>query len=372
MDPFGVHRHSSRYPYGYSEYDVGLENERRAMMQRRRQEERVRAQKEREMYMAEQKRRQAARREHNREIARQRAIQELSNRSFVRNIKKIQKWWRDIAMRRRAETENAAAHVITNAFRRFKAFVEARKIVQSILKIKQLRVRMNDVAPVDVSPPTAHKERLYYEDALEKIVLKVDLVESFGSTFVRSMRKQLILDANSRLRLLDVAVASEVEAEEAEHNAPESVASDGEASRTSSMDVEVEKYTAVPHAAEDFEQADLKSTMDVESDTFLQESVNTEAISVPSQNTGVAGPAHVDEQERISDEVADDLESVYEDAENNESIEEDSQNNMEVDSDFVSEPRNGNDDNDTSVPVNILPRKAALSHSYESRMDVDC
>lgn len=236
--PFGAPsygRHNPYYnPYGYSQrqqyqnpfvsasgYDDSnyeRERQRRAMLQARRQQQ---IEEEQQRYNAEISRRRELARQQQVETNRQRAIRAFHLKILSKYCTKIQRWWRDILEKRRADEElkrkeedllklkhlqqkqAAAAFVVTRAMKRFCAVANARRIAKSLKRLQELTQEMNTVAPRDVSPPTDTKKRLLVEDTLEKIILKVDVVDTYGSKLVRRNRKRLVVDANERLRRLD-------------------------------------------------------------------------------------------------------------------------------------------------------------------------
>eukprot|EP00041_Stephanoeca_diplocostata_P040470 m.1639585 g.1639585 ORF g.1639585 m.1639585 type:complete len:437 (-) comp36704_c0_seq1:152-1462(-) len=237
-NPFGVPSYGSRNPYnnpygyaprqqyhhpyvstsGYDDSHYERERQRRALLQARRQQQ---MEEEQERYNAEISRRREVARQQQVEANRQRAIRAFRLRMLSKFCTKIQRWWRGILQQRRAKEEKArrereiqrskelqekqaaAAFVVTRAMKRFCAVKQARKIAQSLRRLQQLTLDMNVIAPRGVPPPTDTKQRLLVEDTLEKIILKVDLVDTYGSLLVRANRKRLVVDANERLRRLD-------------------------------------------------------------------------------------------------------------------------------------------------------------------------
>jgi len=188
------------YPTGYDDSHYYREMQRRALLEERRRQQVAH---ERRLYEEMYHKRMARARAAHLENEHQKKIAAFKKKMSFKKLRLIQRWWRSILCERQARREQAASLVITRTMQRFMAMKEAQKIAHALRRIRELTTDMDTIAPVDQAPPVEKKQRLFVEGSLEKIVLKVDLVDTHGSMLVRSQRKQLVLEVNQRLKQLD-------------------------------------------------------------------------------------------------------------------------------------------------------------------------
>ena len=119
-----------------------------------------------------------------------------------------------------------AARVVTRAVRRVAAQRQARLIVQSLRTLRFIDSTVSEVqrkvavsnlrkqsgnpdSSAGLSPAAAanRKAVLTFQDQLEKAILKVDEVPTYGSLFVRARRKEVVEHAQAVLKGLDLKVA---------------------------------------------------------------------------------------------------------------------------------------------------------------------
>jgi hypothetical protein len=179
-------------PYARSMYDeeyLQQKQERQRMMERQRKERELKQRKKRQ--------------------------QDIRNRKLYliraqMAARCIQRFWRAYRERKQAElakVQHAAALVITRAMRSFGPILQAKKIVASLRALRDIRRQVDAVDPA-TAIRSATRGISPFEDALEKLILKVDLVDSFGNATVRAARKAVVLHANERLKSVKPKVSS--------------------------------------------------------------------------------------------------------------------------------------------------------------------
>jgi hypothetical protein len=293
-------RHMFEHPmvtdYDDSHYD--RETQKRALAEERRRQEMHR---ERQLYEEKYRKQKEAARRQQIEQARQRKIQAFRKKMTLKKLNLIQKWWRGILQQRRLKREQAASVVITRAMRRFIAVKHARNIANSLRQLQVLTSEMDAIAPANAPPPTDKKQRLLVEDTLEKIVLKVDLVDTYGSLLVRSRRKQLVVETNNRLKKLDESGPTMMNSSPEEYLPPQA---------DTKNDDETEADMQAVHKADDNDDRDIdmggddENGVDVTTTSTVEGDVANEDVDIANEDVDIADEdVDMPSQDSISSET---------------------------------------------------------------------
>lgn len=146
--------------------------------------------------------------EHQRQLAEQRRTQHLREKIKQRKLfilratiatRTIQRAWRlhqqrqTIALQQKQTT---AAVIIARAIKNFGPIVQAKKIRDSLRRLKSISEQVEDVDPV-TAVRTGSGITLF-EHTLDGLVAQLDSIDSWGSQTVRSIRRQIVIRANER------------------------------------------------------------------------------------------------------------------------------------------------------------------------------
>jgi len=197
--PFGQQQprqqRQPRHYYSEAEMLEAQRAQRQEQQQRQQHAQRLQLQRERQAAAALQQRKEAALKRQ--EQIKQRTLFLIRAKIATRTI---QRAWRAYSERRdhvlHAKRE-AAALVITRAMRNFPAIMQAKKVVTSLQELKHIAQQVEDVDPATAIKIGAGIT--LFEHTLDKLVAKIDLIDSWGSPLVRCMRKQIVLRANERI-----------------------------------------------------------------------------------------------------------------------------------------------------------------------------
>eukprot|EP00040_Diaphanoeca_grandis_P034123 m.210285 g.210285 ORF g.210285 m.210285 type:complete len:374 (-) comp33069_c1_seq2:176-1297(-) len=210
--PFGQQQprqqRQPRHYYSEAEMLEAQRAQRQEQQQRQQHAQRLQLQRERQAAAALQQHKEAALKRQ--EQIKQRTLFLIRAKIATRTI---QRAWRAYSERRdhvlHAKRE-AAALVITRAMRNFPAIMQAKKVVKSLQELKHIAQQVEDVDPATAIKIGAGIT--LFEHTLDKLVAKIDVIDSWGSPLVRSRRKQIVLRANERItQVCHDAVAPETE-----------------------------------------------------------------------------------------------------------------------------------------------------------------
>jgi len=122
---------------------------------------------------------------------------------YTMAARKIQRWWRAMS----AARQNSAAKVIATALRRYRAVRQARRIVSSVTKLRDLEATIKVLPEADAKALDRRAELNQgiseFENTLEKLILSADDIPTYGSETARAIRKRLVKTANTRLQKFD-------------------------------------------------------------------------------------------------------------------------------------------------------------------------
>jgi len=168
----------------------------------------IREQREKEEMRRQQKRREALiERERKLVLQQQKARQEKirQNKLFMIRAnmaaRTIQHAWSEYCVRKEAKLklkQNEAALVITRAMRNFGPIAEAKSIAASLRELKEIAKKVEEVDQSTALQKKKGPGISLFEHTLDKLVARVDFIDSYGSELVRAKRKQVIIRANQR------------------------------------------------------------------------------------------------------------------------------------------------------------------------------
>eukprot|EP00911_Craspedida_sp_UC1_P002285 UC1_evm1s1730 len=140
--------------------------------------------------------------------AEKRKLQAFQHARYTNAAAIIQRAWRDYNMRRR----NAAALVIMRALRDNVAISHARRITTSLQALEVQRARVNHLAGEYMRAPWGYRANLKFVDTLEKLILSLDAISTYGDAFCRAVRRSVVSEAQTALRYADVVARTQVRA----------------------------------------------------------------------------------------------------------------------------------------------------------------
>jgi len=117
----------------------------------------------------------------------------------------IQRAWRSYNIRRRDE----AALIITRTLRDNVAISHARRITTSLRSLQAQRARVNDLTEAYMSNPWGYRSNLMFVDTLEKLILGLDTISTYGDAFCRAARRRVVSETQSALRYADVVARTQ-------------------------------------------------------------------------------------------------------------------------------------------------------------------
>lgn len=168
----------------------------------------IREQREKEEMRRQQKRREALiERERKLALQQQKARQVKIRRHKLLMIRAnmaartIQHAWSEYCVRKEAKLklkQNEAALVITRAMRNFGPIAEAKSIAASLRELKEIAKKVEEVDQSTALQKKRGPGISLFEHTLDKLVARVDFIDSYGSELVRAKRKQVVIRANQR------------------------------------------------------------------------------------------------------------------------------------------------------------------------------
>eukprot|EP00055_Hartaetosiga_balthica_P002406 m.3868 g.3868 ORF g.3868 m.3868 type:complete len:445 (-) comp2137_c0_seq1:75-1409(-) len=108
-----------------------------------------------------------------------------------------------LAAKLEAQREEAAS-VITRTIRAAPLVKKAKKIKMSLEKLAVLRSKLNETVRAYYEHPQGYKNNLYFVDQVEKFIFQLDDIQHYRNDFVRSMRKQIVKEAQAGLSYADI------------------------------------------------------------------------------------------------------------------------------------------------------------------------
>lgn len=149
--------------------------------------------------------------EHQRQLAEQRRTQHLQEHNEKLKQRKlfilratiatrtIQRAWRQHQQRQTIalqQKQTTAAVIIARAINNFGPIVQAKKVRDSLRRLKSISEQVEDVDSVTAVRTGAGIT--LFEHTLDGLVAQLDSIDSWGSQTVRSIRKQIVIRANER------------------------------------------------------------------------------------------------------------------------------------------------------------------------------
>jgi len=174
-------------------FGFGHDASRSAAVRKRRARE-FEAARRRDAWEQEQRRRSAALRSRRDRLARR-----VWGRTYNRAATAIQRAWRAYSRRALDARADAAAGTITRAVRNAGAVAAGRRILGALKELRRIEAEAMAV-PAALG---TERDRLFCEDTLEKITLRLDRVDSLGSPIVRDRRRAVVRAVQGRLAQLD-------------------------------------------------------------------------------------------------------------------------------------------------------------------------
>lgn len=202
---FGGYPGSGVYGGGYGGYPGYAEQQeelRRQQLEKRRREEELYI-KQQEALRQEQEKRTKAKLE--RERARKAMIAKANKAATViqRAVRKHLAVVRAERAKVQAEREDKASRVVVRAVRHVAAVKEARRIAESLRKLRTIDAAIKKEFETFQARPCGYRNTLRFIDTVEKRIISLDSVPRHRSTFVQERRRAIITDAQRALHYGD-------------------------------------------------------------------------------------------------------------------------------------------------------------------------
>jgi len=191
--PFGAPFAEDLNPFGFGGFNT---------LQRQREreqalaEKRLRQQQERERLLQEKK--QLLQKQQ-----REAVMKKLLSRRNQRAATVIQRAWRAHHAQIIAQRRQQAAFKITKCIRGVAAQRQAMKIVASLKQVRAVGLKIQAIHSTYEKCFRGFKQNLGFTDAVEKQLLTLDGISTYGSEIVRDMRKKVVALAQGSLKLAD-------------------------------------------------------------------------------------------------------------------------------------------------------------------------